>query len=73
MNVKTMPKKKLRADPPCPPITPAELKELREAMDLDQVKAAELLCVPVGTLRNWEQGRRAIPLSVAKLARLILK
>jgi putative transcriptional regulator len=35
------------------------VKELRAKIGLSQPKFAALLHVDVGTLRNWEQGRRA--------------
>lgn len=34
------------------------IKELRSKIGLSQPQFAALLCVDVGTLRNWEQGRR---------------
>ena len=34
------------------------VKELRARMNLSQARFAELLSVELGTLRNWEQGRR---------------
>jgi putative transcriptional regulator len=34
------------------------IKELRASVGLSQPKFAALLHVDVGTLRNWEQGRR---------------
>ena len=34
------------------------VKELRAKMNLSQARFAELLSVELGTLRNWEQGRR---------------
>lgn len=34
------------------------IKELRSKLGLSQPKFAALLHVDVGTLRNWEQGRR---------------
>ena len=34
------------------------IKELRSKLGLSQTKFAALLHVDVGTLRNWEQGRR---------------
>jgi len=34
------------------------VKELRSKLGLSQTKFAALLHVDVGTLRNWEQGRR---------------
>jgi putative transcriptional regulator len=35
-----------------------QVKEIRAATGLSQPKFARLLNVDVGTLRNWEQGRR---------------
>jgi putative transcriptional regulator len=37
----------------------AKVKEIRAITGLSQPKFAKLLHVDVGTLRNWEQGRRA--------------
>ena len=34
------------------------VKEIRAATDLSQARFAQLIQVGVGTLRNWEQGRR---------------
>jgi putative transcriptional regulator len=34
------------------------VREVREATGLSQVKFAQVIDVQVGTLRNWEQGRR---------------
>lgn len=39
-------------------IEPLAIKELRSKLGLSQSKFAKLLHVDVGTLRNWEQGRR---------------
>jgi putative transcriptional regulator len=36
----------------------AKVKEIRATTGLSQPKFAKLLHVDVGTLRNWEQGRR---------------
>lgn len=36
----------------------AKVKEIRAITGLSQPKFAKLLHVDVGTLRNWEQGRR---------------
>ena len=36
----------------------AKVKEIRAVTGLSQPKFARLLNVDVGTLRNWEQGRR---------------
>lgn len=35
-----------------------KLKELREKLELSQVKFAEKFCVPVRTIQDWESGRR---------------
>ena len=35
-----------------------KVKQIRAATGLSQVKFAEVIDVPVATLRNWEQGRR---------------
>lgn len=39
-------------------VEPLAIKELRSKLGLSQPKFAKLLHVDVGTLRNWEQGRR---------------
>lgn len=39
-------------------ITPFSVREIREMTSLSQEKFARLIHVQVGTLRNWEQGRR---------------
>lgn len=36
---------------------PVKVKEIREKLGLTQAKFAEMLCVSLATLRNWEQGR----------------
>ena len=33
-----------------------ELKELRQALDMSQRQFASVTGIPLGTLRNWEQG-----------------
>jgi putative transcriptional regulator len=35
-----------------------DVKKLRERMKLSQARFAAMLGISVGTLRNWEQGRR---------------
>jgi putative transcriptional regulator len=54
------------ADPDCPPLTPermARMKEIprikiiRRALRLSQEDFAARYRIPVGTLRDWEQGR----------------
>jgi putative transcriptional regulator len=42
-------------------MTPADIIAARERMGLTQARLAALLGVPIGTLRNWEQGRRQAP------------
>ena len=39
-------------------VNPAGVKALRARTGLSQAEFAELLSVYLGTLRNWEQGRR---------------
>lgn len=39
-------------------VEPLAIKELRSNLGLSQPTFAKLLHVDVGTLRNWEQGRR---------------
>jgi transcriptional regulator with XRE-family HTH domain len=41
------------------------LQRLRQAAGLSQPQLAEAAGVPVATLRDWEQGRRAPPLDTA--------
>lgn len=69
----TMPARKPRPESNCSPMTPVELKRLRAAKGWEQTDAAIRLCVPVATYRNWEQGRRAIPIPVARLVRIIFQ
>lgn len=39
-------------------VSPESIKEIRKSTGLSQPKFAKILDVDVGTLRNWEQGRR---------------
>lgn len=39
-------------------IDAVQVKKVRAATGLSQAKFAKVIDVPVGTLRNWEQGRR---------------
>lgn len=39
-------------------IDAVSVKEIRQATGLSQAKFATIIDVQVGTLRNWEQGRR---------------
>lgn len=36
---------------------PMEVKKIREKLRLTQAEFAKMICVSLGTLRNWEQGR----------------
>ena len=58
--------KAARADPDAQPLTPADFKRMkarprvqiiRRALDLTQEEFAERYHIPLGTLRDWEQGR----------------
>jgi transcriptional regulator with XRE-family HTH domain len=46
-----------------------ELRELRRDADLSQRKLAELLSVPVNTLRMWDSGLRPVPAHMLLRAR----
>jgi len=50
-----------------------EIKAVRESTGLSQANFALLLNVDVGTLRNWEQGRRAPTGPARALLRAIRK
>jgi putative transcriptional regulator len=39
-------------------LNPVKVKDIRKATGLSQARFAKAIDVPVGTLRNWEQGRR---------------
>lgn len=39
-------------------ISPADLKGMRTRMGMSQAEFARMIGVSIGTLRNWEQGRR---------------
>jgi len=58
--------KAARADPDARPLTPADFKRMkarprvqiiRRALDLTQEEFAKRYHIPLGTLRDWEQGR----------------
>ena len=36
---------------------PVKVKEIRARLGLTQAEFADMICVSLGTLRNWEQGR----------------
>ena len=56
------------SDPDAQPLTPEDLKRMqrvpqvkviRRALGLSQEQFAERFHIPLGTLRDWEQGRKA--------------
>ncbi len=55
------------ADPDAQPLTPerlahmkstSQVKVIRRALDLSQEEFAARFHIPIGTLRDWEQGRK---------------
>ena len=46
---------------------PKTLAGLRDALGLTQAEAAAKIDVPIGTWRNWEQGRRRPSPAIARL------
>ena len=50
-----------------------DVRGLRESYGLSQPKFAALLGISVGTLRNWEQGRRRPEGSARVLLRIVAK
>ena len=36
---------------------PVKVKNVREKLGLTQAQFAKMICISLGTLRNWEQGR----------------
>ena len=70
------------SDPDNPPLTAEELarmqrvpnpKEIRERLHLSQEQFAVRFQVPLGTLRDWEQGRSAPDTTAKTLLRVIEK
>lgn len=45
--------------------------EIRKKLNMSQNQFARAFCIPVGTLRNWEQGRRQIDRTSAAYLRTI--
>ncbi len=48
------------------------LREARKALKLTQPKFAKLIDTPVGTLRDWEQGRFPLPGAVKRLSKIAI-
>ncbi len=58
---------------PAPQVTPRQLVELREALNLSRALFALYLRTNVRTLENWEQGRAKPNAQAALLIRLVQK
>ncbi len=58
---------------PAPEVTPRQLVELREALNLSRALFAVYLRTNVRTLENWEQGRAKPNAQAALLIRLVQK
>lgn len=54
---------------PAAPMTPAELRTLREALGLSHDDVAQLVKVQSRSVKFWEQGNQAVPADVAELLR----
>ncbi len=53
-------------------VSPVEVRSIRKATGLSQAKFAKVIHVPVGTLKNWEQGHRD-PTGPAKALLRVIK
>jgi putative transcriptional regulator len=53
-------------------VSPVEVRAIRKATGLSQERFAKIMHVQVGTLRNWEQGRRD-PTGPAKALLKVIK
>ena len=49
------------------------IRQLREKSTLSQSEFADKVRVPLGTLRNWEQGRRVPPDYVVALLEIVFE
>ena len=54
-------------------VSEPNVKRVRERFGLSQVRFAALMGISVGTLRNWEQGRRRPEGSARVLLRVVAK
>ena len=52
-------------------LTPLDIKSVREKTNKNQIDFARMLGINVGTLRNWEQGRRKPDGAAITLLRLV--
>ncbi|MAF10618.1 transcriptional regulator [Candidatus Poribacteria bacterium] len=68
------------ADPDSPPLTPEELADMRrlpnprairEELALSQAEFAERFDIPLGTVQDWDQGRRRLDRSTQAFLRVI--
>ena len=68
------------ADPDNPPLTEEQLagmrrvpnpRAIREELSLSQAEFAERFAIPIGTIRDWDQGRRRLDHSTQALLRAI--
>ena len=53
-------------------MTPAEIKQARQAAGLTQQAAADLLGVSIKTVQSWEGGWRTMPESTARLFAMLI-
>lgn len=49
------------------------IKELRKKAKMTQVQFADYFCIPIDTLRNWEQGKKRCTEYLLKLIEYKLK
>ena len=49
-----------------------DVRSIRKSLGMSQARLSKALLIPVGTLRNWEQGRRQ-PEGPAKVLLFLLK
>lgn len=60
-----------RRGPTWSPPSPVEIRKTRESLDLTQVQFAERFGIPVGSVRNWEQGIREPDPGIARLYKML--
>jgi putative transcriptional regulator len=57
--------------PALPIVTGDEIKALRDLLGLTQPEFSARYLVPIGSLRNWEQGRRELDTAGSMFFRLV--